>query len=397
MAVGSRVIYLGQRGTLKADPFLSCIEFDQFYAEAVSLSWEDPATAEKSDASVRACRNRLASERIDLATYNTTESAADVADLRVALGIKDWNIYGLSYGTDLALQTLRDHPEGIRAVILDSVLPPQVNLVEQGWASAASSYKAIFDGCDADTACASAFPDMQSEFIKLVNDLSVKPRTVTIVDPMTGKKTDVVIDGYKLASGIVVSASQTHGYLQKIPALIDNLANGDGTQAAKYLTADVGPPNFVGYGLQFSTECSELVAHTDLERVKAVGKSALPDFPDAVLSLPAQIGFIFGNCQQWAVPPAAQGVSAPATSDIPVLLVSGSFDSATPPSYADEAVKTLSNSRYLMFQGVGHGVAEYSPIDAKCFVEIMQSFLDRPTGFDDTCFKSLRIPPFATP
>ena len=120
-------------------------------------------------------------------------------------------------------------------MILDSVLPPQVNLVEQGWASAASSYKAIFDGCDADAACASAFPDVQSEFIKLVNDLSVKPRTVTIVDPMTGKKTDAVIDGYKLASGIVVSASQTHGYLQKIPALIDNLANGDGTQAANTL------------------------------------------------------------------------------------------------------------------------------------------------------------------
>ncbi|MDT7653290.1 MAG: hypothetical protein QOI36_4696, partial [Pseudonocardiales bacterium] len=44
----------------------------------------------------------------DLAAYNTRENVADIADLRVALGIKEWNVYGVSYGTDLAQQLLRD-------------------------------------------------------------------------------------------------------------------------------------------------------------------------------------------------------------------------------------------------------------------------------------------------
>jgi pimeloyl-ACP methyl ester carboxylesterase len=47
---------------------------------------------------------------------NTTENAADFADLRTALGIPTWNVYGWSYGTDLALSYLRDHPAGIRSV-----------------------------------------------------------------------------------------------------------------------------------------------------------------------------------------------------------------------------------------------------------------------------------------
>ena len=110
------VIFLDQRGALKSDPFLSCPEIDAFMARTVGLSWLAPETIEQDAATTRTCRDRLAAAGADLAAYNTTESAADVADLRIAMGIKEWNIYGVSYGTDLALQTLRDHPAGIRTV-----------------------------------------------------------------------------------------------------------------------------------------------------------------------------------------------------------------------------------------------------------------------------------------
>jgi len=61
--------------------------------------------------------------RADLSAYNSTESAADFVDLRKALGIAAWNVYGTSYGSYLAQTLVRDHPEGIRSVVLDSVLP----------------------------------------------------------------------------------------------------------------------------------------------------------------------------------------------------------------------------------------------------------------------------------
>jgi pimeloyl-ACP methyl ester carboxylesterase len=105
------VIFVDQRGTLHADPRLSCPEIDRFVDEATGMSILAPATAQRDLDAVGACRDRLASSGYDLSAYNTTENAADIADLRVALNIDNWHVYGVSYGTDLALQLLRDHPE----------------------------------------------------------------------------------------------------------------------------------------------------------------------------------------------------------------------------------------------------------------------------------------------
>ena len=179
------VIFLDQRGELKSDPFLSCPEIDAFMASTVGLSWLAPETIQQDAATTRTCRDRLAAAGADLAAYNTTESSADLADLRIAMGIKEWNVYGVSYGTDLALQTLRDHPAGIRSVALDAVLPPNINPIENGWRAALESSTAIYDACAAQPACHAAFPDGRAEYIQVINDLAANPRTVQVTDPTT--------------------------------------------------------------------------------------------------------------------------------------------------------------------------------------------------------------------
>ncbi|HZA10309.1 alpha/beta hydrolase [Mycobacterium sp.] len=388
------LILVDQRGTMADDPFLSCPEVDRFLVDAIAIGAENPAFAEQSAAAVFACRQRLAGQVLDVAAYNTTESAADVADLRVAMGIDQWNVYGLSYGADLALQTLRDHPQGIRSAVLDSVLPPQANLIESGWASAAASFKAIFDGCAADAACAAAFPDVRGEFARMVNELSASPLQVT-VDDANGKPTDVVIDGYKLAGGVVAAAAQTPGRPARVPVMIHKLATGDPTDVATALTATT-PPNLVGHGLRYGVLCAEAVSRTNADNVLAVGRHTLPDFPDSVLSRPAQAPSILRDCDQWKVPAAPPEVAAPARSAVPVLLASGSFDSATPPSFAEEAAKTLPNSRLLVFPGTGHEVASNTPAAATCFLEVMRNFYDNPADYNTDCVGRLQIPPFAT-
>ena len=106
------LIIMTQRGSLFSDPDLNCPELDQFYARQVGLLYDAPSTGREQAAAGKACRDRLAAEGVDLSAYNTTENAADFADLRHVLGIEAWNVYGYSYGTDLALTYLRDHPEG---------------------------------------------------------------------------------------------------------------------------------------------------------------------------------------------------------------------------------------------------------------------------------------------
>jgi hypothetical protein len=97
------LIIMTQRGTLFDKPNLNCPELDQFYARQVSLLYGAPSTGQEQAAAAKACRDRLAAEGVDLSGYNTTENAADFADLRRVLGIETWNVYGYSYGTELAL------------------------------------------------------------------------------------------------------------------------------------------------------------------------------------------------------------------------------------------------------------------------------------------------------
>ena len=114
------VIIMGQRGTLYAEPALLCPEIDDFNTgPRIGMGYDDPKTGEALAEAAGKCYRRLAGQGIDLGGFNTTENAADFADLRRALGIERWNVYGVSYGTDLALTYMRDHPEGIRSVTLD--------------------------------------------------------------------------------------------------------------------------------------------------------------------------------------------------------------------------------------------------------------------------------------
>ena len=64
-----------------------------------------------------------------------------------------------------------------------------------------------------------------------------------------------------------------------------NLATGDGKEAAHALLRVWPPGGITGYGLQFGVLCREQAPFTDLERVRAAAKEALPDFPDPVLAL----------------------------------------------------------------------------------------------------------------
>jgi pimeloyl-ACP methyl ester carboxylesterase len=111
------LILMDQRGTAGfSKPGLFCTESLRFVARRVGLVYDAASTGRRQVAATRACHRRLVEWGIDLGAYNTTESAADFAELRAALGIPEWNVYGVSYGTDLALTYMREHPEGIRSV-----------------------------------------------------------------------------------------------------------------------------------------------------------------------------------------------------------------------------------------------------------------------------------------
>ena len=99
----------------------------------------------------RGC-HRLIREGANFDVYDSAASAADLEDLRRALGYEEWNLLGISYGTRLALTTMRDHPQGLRSVVLDSAYPPQVNIVTETPANLARAMETFFNACAEDDA-----------------------------------------------------------------------------------------------------------------------------------------------------------------------------------------------------------------------------------------------------
>lgn len=169
------LIVMAQRGNLYDRPNLACPEVDRFNAQAVGLGYDAQEAEQLFLKAVKECRDRLTADGTDLSAYNSTENAADFADLRKALDIPRWNVYGYSYGSNLALTYLRLHPEGIRAVALDSVAPSQFVTLPWTWGSTAEGIRNIFEACAAQPACKDRYPDLPGLLTEQVSKLEAAP------------------------------------------------------------------------------------------------------------------------------------------------------------------------------------------------------------------------------
>jgi hypothetical protein len=79
---------------------------------------------------------------------------------------------------------------------------------------------------------------------------------------------------------------------------------------------------------------------------------------------------------------ADPAVSARIVSDVPVLILEGTFDAATAPEWVDLITPDLKNSQVVAFPFTGHSVLGKST----CAPSIMAAFLDNPTKpVDQTC------------
>ncbi len=164
------LVLFDQRGTGWSIPLLDCP------AEIDELDGAEYAAA------LAACRDELLAEGIDLALFDSRQSAADVEALRQALGYEQWNLYGISYGTRLALTVMRDYPEGVRSAVLDSVYPPQVYTLEELASDELAGLESMFDGCAADRACQAAYPYLEWDFYDVIDALDAEPMVVDYTD-----------------------------------------------------------------------------------------------------------------------------------------------------------------------------------------------------------------------
>jgi len=385
LAAGRDVVLFDQRGTGASDPALFCPEEDELTAR---IAEQYLSVAEELRLSLEAtaqCRARLVSEGVDLAGYTTVENAADVEALRVALDYPQINFYGVSYGTALGLEVLRNHPQGLRSVVLDAVVPPQANFNASSGVSLDAAMTELFAACAADARCATAYPDLDATFADQVRRLDRTPARVPMTDAATGVTYQVPVDGTDL-QGLLFQLLYPTPLLGALPQLIHDVRD-DRFDALGRIAGQFVFDRTLASGMYLSVECAE-------DADVPPGSGVLPGVRPSVVQLNAEAirGFL-ASCARWAVPPLGPVADAPVTSALPVLLLSGRFDPITPASNAAQAAQTLPNSFSYTFPDTGHGAFTGAP----CAAQIVGAFLADPAARpDDACVTALGGPQFLT-
>ena len=201
-----------------------------------------------------------------------------------------------------------------------------------------------------------AYPKLEADFIATVNRLDKTPVVAQAKD-QSGKSVTVNIDGFAFAYTLIMASER--GDASTIPKMIADMARGDSASVAATYLAWRGPPEFVGLGgvaLALTVCCAEHANLTTEAATLAKSKAALPGFPDRVLRVQPKQGKFFTECPVWNVGMAAPAVSAPIVSNVPVLILEGTFDAATAPDWVDLITPGLKNSQVVAFPFTGHSV-----------------------------------------
>lgn len=357
------IVLVDQRGTGGSHPLECTLEGDE-------------SEVEDTQAIIDAC---VASLDADLHFYTTQIAMQDLDQVREALGYPQINLYGASYGTRAALDYLRQFPDKVRTVILDGVAPPNWVLGPTTAADGQRSIEHIFERCQDEPACSAAFPNVATEFQSLVDQLEQSPVEVQLDHPLTGEPTRYTLDRNTFTNAVHL-LSYTSETAVLLPLMIHSTYEEQDFRrfAAQALTTFSNLEQSISNGMRFSVLCAEDVPYYP-ENVNTQGY--LGDF---VVSTFQEI------CSYWPVTPVQPDFHEAVQSDVPVLLLSGEADPATPPANAELAAQTLSNSQHWIVPGMGH-----INIFRGCIPNLATDFINQASfnGLDSSCVQNIASTP----
>lgn len=392
------LIFIDQRGTGYSRPALNCGPQPASTAGVTLASGAPqesrPASLQAEVDALLACGARYRAQGVALEAYNSVESAADLEDLRMALGYPAWNLFGGSYGTRLALTAMHYRPASIRSAVLNSVIPPQTSFHTGVFATFPAALARLDAACSADPACAAAYPDLEAAFARVVERLNAEAAVLPIHNLETG-----ALIAYLPFSGVdlttlLFQAMYVTPLLAGLPALIGEADQGNYAPLAQLTSAVIAsqapgavPP--LAQAMAIAVQCNEDVTFSSAEAFvvardrhrAAAGLAFMPYFNEALLEV----------CTAWGLGTPVRAANQAARSAVPALLISGELDPITPPAYAREAARTLSRATQVVVPGSGHVPGLLSP----CVRGAIARFLDAPALPPDlACLAEERPAPF---
>lgn len=366
------ILLLDQRGTGESAP-MNCESGEEVI--------EGQYSVEQTIEETRRCLDELPH---DPRFFTTSVAVQDIEALRIALGIPQLNLYGVSYGSRVAQHYLRRYPDATRTVILDGVVPPAVALGPIIAIEAQKALDSIFDRCAEDTACNERFPGLRDKFIALQAELSEARVELELPNPLTGRPQALDFGIGEMAAAVRLLSYHPNS-IALIPLLVDEAARGNfAPLAAQFLQIAESMGDALALGMHNSIVCTEDVPFID---PAAISDEALAQ----TYIGPVQADALAAICSIWPRGPIDDDFKQPVVSDKPVLLLSGEADPITPPYFADQVAASLGNVKHLIGRQQGHGQAMRG-----CMPDIIGRFVETASinELDDECYSTVFSMPF---
>lgn len=354
------VIAYDQRGTGMSGRAMSC-------DEPVLLALDTPtreAVIKKYKEQSKGCMEYWRDwQRADLRGYNTNESADDLEELRRVLGAKKIDLWAISYGTHLALTTIRRHPESIGHAILAGTEGPDHTLKLPSNVDA--HLAAIGEALRKDPQWSARVPDFVALVRQVLDTLDKAPVTVEVTDPTTKQKVKVPVNKFVMQAFTAANMGTTT--IRAYPMIYDAASRGDFTTMGQFWLDFTRQP--IGNPMSIMMDCHSGATAARRERIAREAKTALmSNFADQLFP---------DICDAWGNPDLGDAFRAPVRSDVPALFISGTLDGRTPISNAEEYAAGFTHARHLILDGAVHSDPLF--LGSPKIVETMIAFLrDQP-------------------
>lgn len=326
------VILLDPRGVGRSTPRPVCapprtLEPHEKFAEPAVLL---PSLLE----SVKNCVAQWSAKGVDVRAFTNRETAADIDDLRLALGAPKISIIGFSYGTHLALAVLNGHPQSVERLVLAGTEGPNHTRKLPLTLDMQLAKLSLLAGTD-----------MNATLRRVLANLKKAPIAVSVLDRARKEQVSVSIGASALRRILTYDIGDGNDFIV-FPALLTTLEQGDSSIlrwfAEKRYNQITGGVNLMVTGLECSSGATEL-RQREIDRqakTSVLADAANFPYPQICAALPSiDLGDDFRST---------------VSSLVPALFISGTLDSNTPPFQAEEVRWGMPNAVHLIVENAGH-------------------------------------------
>lgn len=370
------VIFMDPRGTGYSQPQLACASFDRL---SLAVLREDITLQEefrRGDIGLQACFRHAANAYFNPEFFGTQQSANDIHGLINTLPeYQQWNLFGVSYGTRLAIAAAFQFP-AVRAMVLDSPYPAGRGDIEQWPEVFDQAIQRFARWCDADAQCTG---ESQENFIvrlqQVLQQLKTYPVSLSVARWDGEWPVRLLLNDHRFLSFLFSSIYDVNRWqhISEVMRVVLSSEQGfyphpDRTRMAELMqsvvnqavSTDFFPMVFDAVDCADQTAVRQDVYNNHIKRY--------PLLADYTRDL-----WQFQRCDPNTIP-ASLRLHADNIPEQPALLLSGDIDPITPAHWAEALHQQWSSSQWLEMKNTGHAVT----VTHGCLLERVVEFFDDP-------------------